>query len=141
VVLEISATPYLFTFKLWDWGRMGLDGKPRPLHLDHGIANLQWDRDTSWVREHVLPRAEPHTVEFIGTQRQWFREPARHSTGGSVNVLTLIDGEEVAVESPTGAFAPMTIRYPETFIVPAVVGDYVVRPVSGECATVKAYVR
>ena len=44
MVLEISATPYIFTFKMWDWGRVGLDGVPRPVHLDHAFANIQWDR-------------------------------------------------------------------------------------------------
>ena len=47
VVLEISATPYIFTFKLWDWGRLGLDNRPRPIHLQHGLANIQWDRDVN----------------------------------------------------------------------------------------------
>lgn len=36
MVLEVSATPYNHTFKLWDWGRLGLDGLPRPVHVDHG---------------------------------------------------------------------------------------------------------
>ena len=40
MLLEISATPYIFTFKLWDWGRLGMDGLPRPIHLDHGMTRI-----------------------------------------------------------------------------------------------------
>lgn len=58
MVLEISATPYIFTFKLWDWGRVDLDGKPRPIHLDHGVKNIQWDRDTAFCQEHLLHQEE-----------------------------------------------------------------------------------
>ena len=58
MVLEISATPYLFTFKMWDWGRLGLDGVPRPVHLDHARANVQTDRRTSWVRENLVDQVE-----------------------------------------------------------------------------------
>ena len=54
MVLEISATPYIFTFKLWDWGRVDLDGKPRPIHIDHGLANIQWDRDTAFCQANLL---------------------------------------------------------------------------------------
>ncbi|MGC2512287.1 MAG: class I mannose-6-phosphate isomerase, partial [Acidobacteriaceae bacterium] len=59
MVLEISATPYIFTFKLWDWGRLDLDGKPRPIHLDYGIANIQWDRTTEWVRKNLVNPVQP----------------------------------------------------------------------------------
>ena len=54
MVLEISATPYIFTFKMWDWGRLGLDGTPRPIHLEHGAANIQWDRTTEWVQQNLI---------------------------------------------------------------------------------------
>src|SRR2546423_11852630 len=56
MVLEISATPYIFTFKLWDWGRLGLNGQPRPIHIDHGVANIAWERNTEWVRKSLINR-------------------------------------------------------------------------------------
>jgi mannose-6-phosphate isomerase class I len=159
MVLEISATPYIFTFKLWDWGRLGLDGKLRPIHLDHGAANIQWDRTTEWTRRNLVNPTEPlatgdgwheertglHELEFIETRRHWFTGVVPHHTGGTLNVLNLIEGREAVVESPTGAFAPFVVHYAETFIVPAAVGHYTIRPcgeAAGQCcATLKAYVR
>jgi mannose-6-phosphate isomerase class I len=158
MVLEISATPYIFTFKLWDWGRLGLDGKPRPIHLEHGIRNIQWNRTTGWVREHLIAQETPvrqgdgwreertglHPLEFLETRRHWFTRTVPHHTRGNLNVLNLVEGAAVIIESPTEAFAPFRARYAETFIVPAAVGPYTIRPAglsSREFATIKAYVR
>lgn len=159
MVLEISATPYLFTFKMWDWDRVGLDGSPRPIHLDHALANIQWDRDTEWTTTNLVDRVEQlaegqgwreertglHELEFIEVRRHWFTDAVPHHTAGTVNVLNLVEGAEAVVESPTGAFEPFVVHYAETFIVPAAVGAYTIRPhgsaVGTECATVKAFVR
>ena len=159
MVLEISATPYIFTFKLWDWGRLGLDGLPRPINIERGIPNIQWDRTESWVKDELINRFEPlgsgdgwreertglHATEFIETRRHWFTGTVPHDTGGGVNVLNLVEGREAVVESPTGAFAPFVVHYAETFIIPAAVGEYTIRPhgeaVGTECATMKAFVR
>jgi len=159
MVLEISATPYIFTFKLWDWDRLGLDGKPRPVHLEHGKRNIQWDRTTGWVERNLVNRIEEtargdgwveertglHELEFIETRRHWFTGTVPHHTNGGVQVLNLVEGEEAVVESPEGAFPPFVVRYAETFIVPASVGAYTIRPASPSggrrLATIKAYVR
>ena len=158
LVLEISATPYIFTFKLWDWGRLGLDQKPRPIHLGHGLNNIQWDRTTSWIKREIIGQVQElgagagwyeertglHTSEFLETRRHWFTQPVLHDTAGSLNVLNLVEGDEVIVESPDDAFAPLHIHYAETFIVPAWVGKYIIRPLqntSKPLATIKAYVR
>ena len=159
MVLEISATPYIFTFKLWDWGREGLDGRPRPIHIDHGEANVQWKRTPAWVKRNLIGRVKRvaegpgwreertglHEREFIETRRHWFRDVVAHETGGGVNVLNLAEGEEAVVESPSAKFAPFIVHYAETFIVPAAVGSYTIRPhgpsAGKECATIKAFVR
>jgi mannose-6-phosphate isomerase class I len=159
MVLEISATPYIFTFKLWDWGRLGLDGRSRPIHLNHGVANIQWDRTTEWVRRSLINQVVPvesgdgwreertglHKLEFIETRRHWFTKGVPHDTRGTVHVLNLVEGEQAVVESPDGVFDPFYVNYAETFIVPASVGRYTVRPCGvsdgRECATIQAHVR
>ncbi len=85
-----------------------------------------------------------HEREFIETRRHFFTEPVLHSTNGGVNVLNLVAGDEVSVESPGQEFDPVAIHYAESFIVPAVVGSYRIRPktMGGEpYATMKAFVR
>jgi mannose-6-phosphate isomerase class I len=159
MVLEISATPYIFTFKLYDWGRVNSDGKPRPINVAHGLKNIQWDRTTAWTRKNLLNRVTRigegdgwyeertglHEREFLETRRHWFSKPVPHDTAGVVNVLTLVEGKEVIVESPGLVFDPFIVHYAETFIVPASVGAYTIRPhgpsAGKKCATIKAFVR
>jgi mannose-6-phosphate isomerase class I len=159
MVLEISATPYIFTFKMWDWDRLGRDGLPRPISLEHARANIQWNRDTEWTRSHLVGQVERvdegdgwieertglHALEFIEVRRHWFTKTVPHNTRGTVNVLNLVEGFEATVASPTSAFEPFVVHYAETFIIPAAVGEYTITP-SGpsegvRIGTVKAFVR
>ena len=155
MVLEISSTPSIFTFKLWDWARLGLDGKPRPINVERGKHVIQWERTTGFVKEQLANRFEVlrdedgikeertglHPNEFIETRRHTFSRPVEHNTNGGVNVLNLVDGFAAVVESPEGKFAPFEVHYAETFIIPACIGRYTIKPLSGECMTIKASVR
>lgn len=159
VVLEISATPNVFTFKLWDLGRLGLDGKPRPINLAHGAANIDWQRTEKTIARELVNVLEPlasgdgwteertglHPSEFIETRRHRFTAAVPHDTRGTLNVINLVQGREAVVESPAGAFDPFIVHFAETFIVPAAVGKYTIRP-HGEaagttCMTLKAFVK
>ena len=159
MVLEISATPYIFTFKLWDWGRLGLDGLPRAINIGHGKKNINYSRREKWVEQNLINRIEQigegdgwtaertglYETEFIETHRHWFTKTVRHNTNGNLNVLNLVEGREAIVESPSGSFEPFVVHYAETFIVPAAVGEYTIRPwgeaAGTQCATIKAFVR
>ena len=159
MVLEISSTPNIFTFKLWDWGRLGLDGKPRPINVERGRQVIQWERDTDYVKAHLANhfsnvaegegwkeiKTGLHPNEFIETRRTSFSVPVTIRTENSVHVLNLVEGEEAVVESPDGRFEPFVVHYAETFIIPACVEEYTVRPCGlsegKTCMTIRASVR
>lgn len=159
VVLEISATPNRFTFKLWDWGRLGLDGLPRPVHLNHGEPNIVISRDQDWVEQELCNQMELiaeypewqeertglHKTEFIETRRHTFTGMVLHQTHGSVNMLNLVEGEEAIIESLDHSFDPFVVHYGETFIIPESVKQYTIQPygrsIGKQLMTIKAFVR
>lgn len=154
MVLEISATPYIFTFKLWDWGRIGLDGKPRPIHVEHGLKNIQFDRDTDFVYNNLVhmektvdeedgikvERTGLHEREFIDTYRYTLSRPYEIIMNDTVHVMNLVDGKNALIESTDGSFEPFEIHYAETVIVPASVKKYRIVPLDDEIKMIVASV-
>jgi mannose-6-phosphate isomerase class I len=153
VVLEISATPYLYTLRFYDWLRRNLDGELRPVHLTHAFSNLDPRRSGEAVRRELVP--EPREVRggagwvelelgrlpelFFGVNRLDFEESVADDTAERFHVLNLVAGEEVEIEASSGPTHPLA--YAETIVVPAFVGRYRIRRVrGGPCKVVKAFV-
>jgi len=152
-VLEISATPYLYTLRFYDWLRRGLDGQLRAVHLEHAFANLDQARRgaavaAELIREPVEVRAGDGWTEldlrtpdelFYAVHRLDFDDDVRDDTAGHCHVLCLVAGSEVELDTERGAHP---LSYGETIVVPASVGPYRLRRVRGEpCKAIKAFVR
>lgn len=156
VVLEISSTPNRFTFKLWDWDRLDLDGKPRPISLHHGKNVINYNYDESYVKEKyfnnikVIKEEDGYTEEKTGlhisqnieTRRLTFSKEINQSTNESVNMLNLVEGSSIVIKSVDNEFEDFEIFYGETFIIPEGIKNYKLKPVENEkVKVIKAYIR
>jgi len=157
VVLEISATPNRFTFKLWDWGRVDLDGKPRPISIEHGKHVINQDFDTDFVKREFINAIQTihseenyteehtglHELEAIETRRLEFAIPIRQETENSVNMLNLVEGGHITVNSLANEFEPFDVYYGETFIIPEGIREYMLNPAGSDKTykVMKAYIR
>ncbi|TWT75638.1 putative mannose-6-phosphate isomerase YvyI [Posidoniimonas polymericola] len=153
VVLEISATPYIFTFKMYDWLRLDLEGKPRPLNIERAYANLDFGRrgqraDTELISQHAeidrgdgwrIVHLPTHAEHFYDVHRVEFSEAVEVGADGSPHVLMLVEGEAVEVEAGGRS---VRYAYGETFVVPAAAGSYrLVNVGDGEARVIKAFVK
>ncbi len=71
-------------------------------------------------------------------------EPNFTFSRGWALIANLVEGDEVVVESPDDSFEPFLVHYAGTFIVPAAVGKYTIRPSRKTLkpfGTIKAFVR
>ncbi len=152
LVLEISSTPYIFTFKLWDWARVDLDGKPRPINLEHAKNVINFQRDTKFVHEELYNNFETisdveektglHSLEFIETRRFNTEKEITHENLGSVNVLNVVGENDIVLFSKEGKFEDLIYHHGETFVIPDYVRKYSIKPLNGEkISYIKAYVR
>jgi mannose-6-phosphate isomerase class I len=154
LVLEISATPYIFTFKMYDWLRLDLDGRPRPLNIDRALDNLDFSRSGEWVRgalvaqPRVLEQSESGRLVHLPTHPDHFYDVHRLEltgavavhTAGSPHVLNLVAGPSVVLE--TLQAPPRRFARAETFVVPASTGAYRLRSDTGQpVQVVKAFLK
>ena len=151
-VLEISATPYLYTLRFYDWLRRDGDGRLRPVHVDHAFANLDRSRNGARVaalvpaptelrdghgwRELLLGR---HPELFFAVHRLDFTDEVEDDTRGRFHVLNLVEGDGIEIATASGDVHPLS--FAETIVVPAAVGAYRLRRIrGGSCKVVKALV-
>jgi mannose-6-phosphate isomerase class I len=142
VILEIgSLTVGSYTYKMYDYLRADLDGKPRPIHTFHGENVLALDRTTTWVNENIVqkPRVAvkgegwteyivgEHDLLYFSLRRLEFEKEAYGDTAGKFHVLTLVDGEKVCVQSLENPDFCYYQNYLDVVVIPANVGKYVVK--------------
>jgi len=135
MVLEISSTPYIFTFKMYDWVRPGLDGKPRPINVEHGLNNVYFDRKGERVADEFISKQtavqefpngrkmnlSTHEEHFYAVDRYEFTGNIEIETLGQCHICMLVEGDIAEV---TAGENTQTFKYAETFVIPANVPKY-----------------
>nr|PPQ55713.1 hypothetical protein C5F59_02660 [Streptomyces sp. QL37] len=145
LVLEISATPYLYSLRFYDWLRRSTSGVPRPLSHRHAFANLDTGRRGGEVVEDLVQKPRPvregtgWREEVIGALHEMFYAvhrfvldgtgPADDDTEGRFHILNVAAGDGVVVETADGRLHDLA--FAETLTVPAAVGGYRLHPVGG----------
>lgn len=154
LVLEISATPYIFTFKMYDWLRLDLDGNPRPINIEHAFNNLDFSRKGEVVKRDLISKEKvieansnckivhlpTHSEHFYDVHRVEFSTTIELETNNKCFVMMLVEGQSILVSSE--GMKPSRFNYAETFIVPAGVKKFTMtNETKTEIKVIKAFVK
>jgi mannose-6-phosphate isomerase len=107
------------TYRVFDWNRLGLDGKPRELHIAESLESIDFTDAEPAVAQ---PQGDVIAAcEFFCVER-WTLDGPRSSTGRGFAVFTVIEG---SVECGGRQFARGTL-----FLLPATATDRELRPLA-----------
>jgi mannose-6-phosphate isomerase class I len=135
MVLEISSTPYIYTFKMYDWLRLDRNGQSRPINIEHAFNNLYFDRKGEYVQKNLVCKPEittewpagrrlklpTHEEHFYTVDRYEFTGTVSINTGEQCHICMLVEGDSIDV---TVGDKRNSFRYAETFVIPANVKSY-----------------
>ena len=140
LILEIgSLTVGSYTYKMYDYLRKDLDGKPRPIHTYFGNINLNRGMMQDYVEQHLVNggyrvlREEGDAKEvvvgeceqlYFSLRNLIFGNYMTDDTKGDFHVLALVDGEDVTVRSKKDPSRKFDMKFLDIVVVPADFGEY-----------------
>jgi mannose-6-phosphate isomerase len=125
------------TFRVYDWGRVGPDGKPRQLHIDEALAATDFARGpvnplktqpepTAFGSRETLSRCE-----YFALERWTLSGPAAIGREDRFTIVMVFEG---AVDVCHGGVST-PIEFAQTVLLPASIGSCEVVPRGGRGAT------
>jgi mannose-6-phosphate isomerase class I len=153
MVLEISNTPYIYTFKIYDWQRLDLDGNPRTLNIERALENLDFGRKGNLINKKFISIPETieeddswkvinlptHEKHLYSVHRLEFEKSIQVKTENRFHVLNLVEGDSVQIISDN---QQRKIRYAETIVIPAATREYKIKNCTSKTAkVVKAFMK
>ena len=105
------------TYRVFDWNRLGLDGKPRELHVDESLQSIDFDDPEPGV-------VEQHGETVVGCEyfhvEKWILTAPRTASGPGFAIFTVIAGR---LECAGRKFA-----MGDFFLIPATLADRELKP-------------
>ena len=155
LVLEISNTPYRYTFKIYDYCRKNLDGKKRSLSIEHALNVLKFNRKKNWVKKNLCPKPKliknnSNCKEFLlsnnknytfNLYRIHFNKFYFDTTKKSMHILNLVEGTRIKIISLKNNYETI-ISLSETILIPQSLGSYKILNIDKcECRVIKVVLK
>lgn len=108
------------TYRVFDWNRVGLDGKPRQLHVEQSLLSMNFD-------DHEPELVTLHGESVVACEHfhvdRWTLDEPRTDTEANGALFTVLDGQI--------SLGSRTFRKGEFFLRPALTEERTLRPVGG----------
>jgi len=131
------------TFRVYDWGRIGQDGKPRQLHIEQALRSINFDdRSPDTVPPVTMAKGNNRytyliACPYFAVQALTLKEASEESTGGRrFESLMIVEGSGTIL---TGNGNETSISLGDSVLMPACMGDYTIEP-RNHCVVIRIFV-